>query len=260
MLTAFKSLARNVCPEMYQNLRRMVNPHHRLTRLVIHRQGLKIAAGPFTGMRYIPQSRGSRLIPKLIGSYEAELHPALARVIQWRPDLVVDIGCAEGYYSVGLACVLPQARVVAFDSDEPSRQYCRQLSEWNMVHDRIDIREKCDTAALNELSLENAFVLSDCEGSEKVLLDPVKVPQLIRSVILAELHDVFVPDTTPLLISRFTATHKVEMIDVQPRDPMCYPLLRQLPPDMQQLALYERDTDIDPPQQWLFLIPKGLSL
>lgn len=259
MITTLKNLARHLCPDVYFSLRRQILPAHRLQRYIVLRQGLKIAAGPFAGMHYIPGSYGSRLMPKLIGSYEAELHPAITRVIQWQPAMVVDIGCAEGYYSVGLACALPRMRVAAFDLDERARAFCRDLAGLNMVLDRIDIRGACTTGQLNRLPLAGAFVISDCEGCEKDLLDPVNVPQLTAAVLLVELHDIFEPGATPLLLSRFSDTHQIQLIDVQQRDPQCYPLLRNMKPNMQQIALYERDP-VDPPQQWAFCVPKNLNI
>jgi hypothetical protein len=54
-------------------------------------------------------------VPKLLGCYEQELHPALNRAIDTDYGVILNIGCAEGYYPVGLARVLPTAHVIAFD-------------------------------------------------------------------------------------------------------------------------------------------------
>src|SRR6478672_6897407 len=66
--------------------------------------GLVVQHGPFKGMKYPGvNSVGSALIPKLLGSYERELHPLIDSICAGQYDQVVDIGCAEGYYAVGLA-------------------------------------------------------------------------------------------------------------------------------------------------------------
>ena len=58
---------------------------------------LTVANGPFKGMRYAAaQSVGSALLPKLLGSYESELHGALEEMFVRKYTTVVDIGCAEG--------------------------------------------------------------------------------------------------------------------------------------------------------------------
>jgi hypothetical protein len=58
-------------------------------------------------MAYIPQAVGSALIPKLLGCYEAELHGVIACALNTTYDTIIDIGCAEGYYAVGLALHFP---------------------------------------------------------------------------------------------------------------------------------------------------------
>ena len=72
-------------------------------RAVLEELKWKVAAGPFAGMRYITRSCGSKLAPKVIGCYERELHPAIENAIRGDYQRIIDIGCAEGYYAVGLA-------------------------------------------------------------------------------------------------------------------------------------------------------------
>jgi hypothetical protein len=47
--------------------------------------------GPFAGMRYVPRAAGSSLLPKLLGSYEAELHGIVAVVINSDYRKIVDV-------------------------------------------------------------------------------------------------------------------------------------------------------------------------
>ncbi len=98
-------------------------------------------------------------------------------VIAQQPHLVVDIGAAEGYYAVGLARRLPRCRIVAFDIDPIARKMCRRLAKLNGVRDRVEVRGECDTTYLWTLP-PHSFVLSDCEGAEKTLLDPDRAPAL----------------------------------------------------------------------------------
>jgi hypothetical protein len=70
--------------------------------------------GLFYGMKYPSlEAAGSTLYPKLLGSYERELHGIMERIVRTDYATVVDIGCAEGYYAAGLALRLPEARVFA---------------------------------------------------------------------------------------------------------------------------------------------------
>src|SRR5690606_29129834 len=71
-------------------------------RLASQQAGLQITAGPFEGMKYLEQVAGSALLPKLIGSYESELHAALLDMTRRGHRLIIDVGCAEGYYAVGM--------------------------------------------------------------------------------------------------------------------------------------------------------------
>lgn len=50
-------------------------------------------------------------VPNLVGSYESELHLQIEQLILERPQVVIDVGCAEGYYAVGLAQRLPDATI-----------------------------------------------------------------------------------------------------------------------------------------------------
>ena len=97
-------------------LRRVVparcRPIGYLDHLARRRTAGLVHAGPFAGMRYVDRSVGSCFIPKLLGTYERELAPKIERICRRQPGLVVDVGAAEGYYAVGLAMRIPEARII----------------------------------------------------------------------------------------------------------------------------------------------------
>src|SRR5687767_8100107 len=64
------------------------------------REGSRIWNGPFKGMEYVDAQTEGALIPRLLGTYECELHPHLERLAGEGLDCVIDVGCAEGYYAV----------------------------------------------------------------------------------------------------------------------------------------------------------------
>jgi len=72
-------------------------------------------------MRSVTSSVCSTNIPKLLGCYEAELHPVFAKwqAVPFRQ--VVNVGAAEGYYAVGCARLWPEAQVIAFETN-PGRK------------------------------------------------------------------------------------------------------------------------------------------
>ena len=58
-----------------------------LLRAVVHQVGWVVQDGPFAGMT-LPEAWGDgALLPKLLGCYEAELHPVLAEIAGAEHDL-----------------------------------------------------------------------------------------------------------------------------------------------------------------------------
>src|SRR5437016_2600251 len=101
----FKRLLRSALPGFYGTLAqwRLTKRYERLIRHVVARRGWVVQSGPFAGMLYVNQAVGSAHVPKLLGSYEAELHEIMRSVLTENYATIVDVGCAEGYYAIGLA-------------------------------------------------------------------------------------------------------------------------------------------------------------
>lgn len=174
----------------------------------------RVRNGPFAGMHY-PQmaSAGSSLFPKLLGSYERELHPWIVAGDARDYQAVVNIGCAEGYYSVGLARRWPQVRVHAFDIDARARRLSAELASSNLVAERMHISERCDEASLRALPLPTrSLIISDCEGFESQLFSESLIAALAQHDFLIELHDWYDITISTVLKQRFAATHIVEAV------------------------------------------------
>ena len=186
--------------------------HSEPDRAVLEELRWKVAAGPFAGMAYIDRSCGSRLAPKLIGCYERELHPAIEAVIGGDYERIIDVGCAEGYYAVGLAW-RKRVPVVAYDNDPHASSCLRELAELNGVADLIDARSHCAPVEFERFAGQRVFLICDIEGGEGELLDPVESPALLGFDLLVEVHDGRSSTRLrDLLISRFGATHQIESI------------------------------------------------
>jgi hypothetical protein len=170
--------------------------------------------------------------------------------------VIVDVGCAEGYYAVGFARALPKTTVYAFDIDLKSRELCAQLAALNGTSENLIIRDACDCRELDSLPLNDALIICDCEGYELELLCPDKARNLLKAYLIVELHDCFIPGITPELFRRFEKTHVLQLIDIKQRDAKAFEALRGMRRSMQDFALYERDTDTKPPQQWIYMVPK----
>ena len=180
-----------------------------------------IAGGPFKGMRYIDEAIGSSLCPKILGTYESELGEFIEELIGSRHDCILNVGCAEGYYAVGLALRTrdhPNLLIHAYDSDTRGRAATLRLATENGVAQRIIIGDRCDHHELNRFIGKRLLVVCDIEGAESELLDPQQATALLDSDILVEVHDG--PDNDlihQLLINRFKSTHTIRSVRARPR-------------------------------------------
>jgi hypothetical protein len=181
-----------------------------------------VLQGPFQGLLYPSlQAVGSAALPKIVGSYEAELHSLLDRLCQIPYEIVLDIGSAEGYYAVGLALRLQRARIVAFEGNPHGQALCAEMARLNQVADRVEQRGWCDQAALaSEVRSDGlGLILCDCEGGEFDLLDPEQIPDLSSFDILMELHEIHRegPTAAQIFRERFRETHEAEFINLRRR-------------------------------------------
>lgn len=234
--------------------RRRLQHLDRITQKWLGRHPRAVQSGPFVGMTYVEQAVGSALLPKLIGSYEQELHRVVQEIAGRSYRRIVDVGCAEGFYAVGLARLSPASEVLAYDINPEGRRLCQAMAEANGVQDRVMVREFCDPSTLEGLPEEPTLVISDCEGYELTLLDPAQAPRLKGFDILVELHDFAHAGLTGILRTRFSATHDIRFITSQPRKGSDYPVLDFLPPAEQDMAVNEYRR---PGQQWAYMQSKA---
>jgi hypothetical protein len=71
----------------------------KLRETVIARTGLRVSGGPFAGLKLSERSVGSELLPKLLGTYELELHRVIEEFLSTDYDVLINIGCGEGFYA-----------------------------------------------------------------------------------------------------------------------------------------------------------------
>ena len=219
---------------------------------------LRVQSGPFKGMLY-PQAvaSGSALTPKLLGSYEAELHRVVENLIAYQPSVVVDIGCAEGYYAVGFALRLPETVVHAFDIDRLCQSLCGEMAKANGVDGRVNVHGACTQADLESLGAVRSVVISDCEGFERILFDSKVIGKLRNAAFLIETHDFRIPSTSRELTKIFANTHSVDWIysvsDFCRAQVFALEKLSELMLP-QQIALMSEDRPA--PMVWLWCRPK----
>lgn len=221
---------------------------------------LRVLHGPFEGMRYPGlKAMGSSLFPKLIGSYERELHPVIEAVCAKPYTEIVDIGSAEGYYAVGLAMRIPGARVFAFDTDAGALESCEEMAELNGVSDRLVTGPFCDAATLKAVPFTGkGLVIGDCEGYEKYLFTEEVVPFLAPHDVLIEVHDYIDIETSRLLRERFRGTHDLTEVrsidDITKAQTYDYEELRRYSLSERRLLLGEERTAI---MEWFYLTSRA---
>lgn len=224
--------------------------------VLAHTEGFVID-GPFAGMR-LPEAASwadGDLVPKLLGAYEAELHAPIEAAIARAPDLVVNVGCAEGYYAVGLARRLPEARVHAFDISAPAREVCALAARLNGVARRLTVEGECTAARLAELAAGAARPLAvlDCEGAETTLIAAESLPALGRCTLIVECHDFLDPGITDTLRARLAPSHAVALVAEGGRDPNRHDFVARLNSFDRWLAMCEfRPTRM----HWLVATPR----
>jgi len=201
--------------------------------------GMTVVTGPFRGMDILVSPDPINFLPRLLGCYEQELHPRMESLISYRPDQLINIGCGEGYYAVGMALRVPELTVHAFDLDEESLFLCRQIAEQNGVANRVNLYGECTQESLSCLAKKGSVIICDCEGAELDLLKPLAVPILKECSLTVELHEFLCLGLAEELASRFDRTQAVQIVDSSGRNPHAFPFLRKFSNLDQWLVLCE---------------------
>lgn len=221
-----------------------------------HHHGLTIYSGPFKGMEYLNYSTEGCLLPRLLGTYEAELHPELLKFVDEGIDTVVDIGCAEGYYAVGLARLMPEATVYAFDTNPRAREACLGLAQKNQVEARVVIEGTFTGEMFERFVGGRTLVMIDAEGFEEELMKPELWPALRSLNIIMETHPGLHPGIEATMRARFEPSHDIVRLATGPRSADLPPWLLQQPHLDQLIALWEFRAS---PTPWFVMRPKSLG-
>ncbi|OJW29632.1 MAG: hypothetical protein BGO51_11425 [Rhodospirillales bacterium 69-11] len=229
-------------------------------RLEVLRPRLRAALGEvvrdglFAGMRLLPRAAEGCVIPKLLGCYEGGLQPHLAALVATVPEVVLNIGCAEGWYAVGLARLLPAADILAFDIDPAARGLCAEMAALNGV--QVRVAGRFDASVFAECAGRRVLVLCDVEGAERELLDPVAAPGLRDADLVVEAHDggaetgSDAASVSGMLAARFAPTHDVTRVDLLSRTLRLPPCCDGWPEIDQLLAVWEMRAA---PTPWLVM-------
>jgi hypothetical protein len=168
-----------------------------------------VRGGPFAGLRY-PRDRIADIdvpVAKLLGVYEREIATVFEDAIGRGTSTFVDVGCADGYYAVGMALASPRLTTHAFDIARSARALCTDVAAINHLAGRVIVEDRFSIASLDGLEMHGALMLCDIEGAEHTLFDGPLVARLRHTFVAIEVHEHAVPGLSEHLRGAFAATH-----------------------------------------------------
>jgi hypothetical protein len=174
----------------------------------------EVKNGLFKGLQFNHiKPTGSSVYSKLLGSYELELEPVLKNLLNQNFTHLVNVGCDEGYYAVGITRVLPGINVIAFDCNKMAQEKCRALAALNNVEQQIVVK---GCFAENEIAgIKNAsktLFIIDCEGCEDNIITQTLIADFTTASFIIELHYQQVPEILEKLQHLFSPTHSITLV------------------------------------------------
>lgn len=186
-----------------------------LNQLVFERTNYQVEQGPFAGLKITPHNTwgDDDIGSKLLGCYEHVLHSCIEDIIRRQPARVINIGCADGYYALGMSLRVPNADVYGCDIHVAAENALLANAKLNgTMKERVSYVNNIHHETLGELIVPNSVIIVDCEGFEMELLEPSKVPRFADATILVECHDFIGQPITQTLMQRFGHTHDITNI------------------------------------------------
>lgn len=222
---------------------------------------LSVLSGLFCGTKLEFTDSGAGIVSKLAGTYELELHPALSAAIGRKPEVVVNIGAAEGFYVSALARKLPNSQIIAFEAMDSWHPHLQRNIKINGVKSFCDLRGFCSVNDFEhlicELGSKSSFVLMDIEGGEFDLITHSIMQKSKHIEFLVEIHDWNSPQKGDNLVALLRKTHEVSIIkqDSKPRFNRLSGFLKFF--FMFFPCLLEKlDERRNMPMRWVWAIPK----
>jgi len=194
-----------------------------LSNTIVGLGGPVVTGGPFAGMVFVDPTNGF-YGPLLLGCYEEELHDTVRSIPGAAYEHVINIGCGEGYYAVGIKRLVPGVEMWAHDIDPKLQDKCRAMAALNGVD--IHVGGMFDPESFATHANRRTLVWCDIEGAEEGLLDPLRSPALCDMDILVELHPTDGGHTRDSVPARFAQTHEIELIQPRGHNPQLPDWLR----------------------------------
>ena len=137
---------------------------------LLQQQGTVVMQGPLAGLDFLQQSAEGCHIAKLLGCYEQPLQPFIEQASAQAYPTILNIGCAEGYYAVGMAKRMPNTRVLAYDLNSKAQPICRELATKNGVSDRVQVGGLFQLLTLRPTPASTSWYYATSRGRKKTCL------------------------------------------------------------------------------------------
>ena len=180
---------------------------------ILKHQGTQVMQGPLMGLEFLQKSSEGCHVAKLLGCYEQPLQPFIEKAISNQYATILNIGCAEGYYAVGMALRMPNTSIFAFDLNPQAQETCTTLAQKNGVLDRVKVGGLFTHQDFAAYANHKTLVFCDIEGAEKELLNPALAPALKGMDLIVESHECLSAGITQELVNRFKESHDIEVIN-----------------------------------------------
>jgi len=228
-----------------------------LTEIIFERTKGAVFQGPFRTMKILPKWEwgDSDCAGKLLGIYECELYDSVEEVINNQHDLIMNIGCAEGFYGVGFG-MRTTAQIVMIDPFVAALNIARENARANKVNKILFSSESHPEVFRHYLQkYKNPFIFMDCEGHEHSFLNLETIPELSYTSVIVECHDNVWPGMTEEIKNRFKATHNIQEISQGAKNP--YMSITHDLPDYDKVLLCCEERPMT--MTWLYMVPKNES-
>jgi len=213
--------------------------------------------GFFTGLAVPPKtSWGDDIMPKILGTYEEELFPVFETLKDRSFAALINIGCADGFFAVGLAQRLEFEKVFAIDISSDALEICKENRAANGVTTPFDYMLSIDQPDLERLLADqpDSLVLCDCEGFELELFDGIDSKSIERAVFIIECHDFVDQSITERIQTALRPTHDLTLIEEGGRNPNAFTELKSLSNSDRWQAMNELRPET---MHWIIAKPKG---
>ncbi|MBL0309765.1 MAG: hypothetical protein IPP77_08860 [Bacteroidetes bacterium] len=150
---------------------------------------------------------------KLFGVYEIEIKEDLERFLKNKYDYVLNIGAAEGLYSIVFSKAFPSTPVYSYEESYHTRKLFRKLCAINNA-ENVEVLGRFDVEELDKLNSSfKGLVICDCEGFENVIFSQANIQKFLKSDILIETHDHMVPGTTTNIRNILEKNFEVKIVE-----------------------------------------------